>query len=159
MKHQSSGHISCKDAAVRLLARRDYSESELCTKLETKGYTEREISETCRWCKQAGYLDDLRYAELLVRQYLKKGYGELKIRYTMKQKVSETIIQAVLDEDDIDWYEQARQTAEKKYASSTVSGEQKEYARRVRFLQSRGFNFEQIQYALKNICSHMGTKG
>jgi regulatory protein len=146
-----SGKFSCKDAAIRLLSRRDYSESELCAKLAVKGYPECEITEICIWCKQSGYLDDLRYAESHIRGYLRKGYGELKIRYTMKQKVPEDIIQTVFDQDDIDWYELARQTAEKKFASSPFTGEQKDYARRVRFLQSRGFDFEQIQYALKNI--------
>nr|WP_234976334.1 regulatory protein RecX [Vibrio quintilis] len=121
------------------------------SKLAAKGYSDRDISDTCSWCKMSGYLDDLRYTQQQIRQYLRKGNGELKIRYTMKQKVSENIIQMVLDEENIDWYELARQAAEKKYSTHSFSGEPKEYARRVRFLQSRGFNFEQIQYALKNM--------
>ena len=66
-----------------------------------------------------------------------------------------------LEEADIDWFELAREVAERKFGlrkseshrSSTDhatdhAASQKEKAKRMRFMQYRGFSYDQIKYAL-----------
>ena len=61
-----------------------------------------------------------------------------------------TIIQA-LEEEPQDWFELAKLTAEKKFKGIKAQ-DQKAYAKQVRFLQYRGYSFEQISYALNDHC-------
>ncbi|MCE0494209.1 recombination regulator RecX [Vibrio salinus] len=140
--------LSCKETALQLLSRRDYGEQELHRKLAGKGFSENEIGEVLAYCHDLGYIDDIKFAQSQIRQHISKGQGEIRIRQELKQKsVSETDIDMAFQDFDTDWYELARISAMKKYrVLETV--EPKEYARRVRFLQYRGFDFEQIQYAL-----------
>ncbi|RQW62928.1 recombination regulator RecX [Vibrio viridaestus] len=140
--------ISCKDSALQHLSRRDHGEYELNQKLRLKGYTEKEVEEAISYCHNLGYIDDVRYAQSQIRQHISKGHGERRIRQELKQKrVSENDIELALGSIDVDWYELAKTSAVKKYRVME-SVDQKEYAKRVRFLQYRGFDFDQIQYAL-----------
>jgi len=50
-------------------------------------------------------------------------------------------------EEPQDWFELAKQAAEKKF-KGVKAKDQKEYAKQVRFLQYRGYSFDQISYAL-----------
>ncbi|MGR5169364.1 recombination regulator RecX [Vibrio astriarenae] len=141
--------FSAKDSAIHLLSRRDHGEFELAQKLKIKGYSDDEIIHAIAFCLEHRYLDDLRYAKSQVRQHVYKGHGARRISQELKQKrVSEQIIEIALEEEGTDWFELAKGTAEKKFKGKKAQ-DQKEYAKQVRFLQYRGFSFEQIQYALE----------
>ncbi len=148
--NSSQNKMSCKERALYLLTRRDHGEYELYQKLVLKGFEQEEAEQAVAACKEYGYLDDQRFAQSQVRQHVAKGHGERRIRQELQQKrVDSDIINIALEQESVDWFELARQTAEKKFKYlSTV--EQKEYAKRVRFLQYRGFGFDQIQYALNS---------
>lgn len=152
-RRQSSNQAvqsSAKESAMRLLSRRDHSEHELSQKLSLKGFDHAAIQTALSYCHQYGYLDDLRYALSVVRQGINKNHGERKIRQLLQQnRVDEPLINRALAELDPDWFELAKQLAEKKFNQQTKL-EPKERAKRVRFLQSRGFSFEQISYALSS---------
>ncbi|EEY46223.1 regulatory protein RecX [Vibrio mimicus VM223] len=78
-----------------------------------------------------------------------KGYGEQRLRQQLKEKrVAEEVIEQVLTEQTIDWFELAKEVAHKKFKSG-ISLERSQYAKQVRYLQYRGFNFDQIRYALQ----------
>ena len=49
--------------------------------------------------------------------------------------------------NDIDWFALAADVAKRKFGFKSAQ-DQKAKAKRVRFMQYRGFNFEQIKYAL-----------
>lgn len=140
--------LSCKDSALQLLSRRDHGENELYQKLLVKGFIEGEIEECIAYCHNLGYIDDIKYAQSQIRQHIAKGHGEIRIRQELKQKrVSSGDIDVAFNSFDVDWLELARASAQKKYRI-LEKVDPKEYAKRVRFLQYRGFDFEQIQYAL-----------
>lgn len=140
---------ACRHSALQLLSRRDHSEYELRQKLSIKGHSAAEIGEIVEYCRELGYLSDQRYAAGQVRQMVYKGYGELRLRQQLKEKrVQEAVIEQVLAEQTIDWFELAKQVAHKKYQLE-VRVERQQYAKQVRYLQSRGFNFDQIRYALQ----------
>lgn len=140
--------LSSKEAAIQLLSRRDHGEYELYQKLAQKGYSEEDIQQAVNFCLDHNYLDDLRYAKSQIRQHVYKGHGERRIKQELNQKrVAESVIERALKEEPQDWFELAKQAADKKF-KGTKAKDQKEYAKQVRFLQYRGYSFEQISYAL-----------
>lgn len=140
--------LSSKEAAIQLLSRRDHGEYELYQKLAQKGYSEEDIQQAVNFCLNHNYLDDLRYAKSQIRQHVYKGHGERRIKQELNQKrVAESVIERALKEEPQDWFELAKQAADKKF-KGTKAKDQKEYAKQVRFLQYRGYSFEQISYAL-----------
>ncbi|ANW23990.1 recombination regulator RecX [Vibrio coralliilyticus] len=142
--------LSSKEAAIQLLSRRDHGEYELYQKLAMKGYEEEAIQEAVNFCLDHNYLDDLRYTKSQIRQHVYKGHGKRRIRQELNQKrVSESVIEKAFEEEPQDWFELAKQAAEKKF-KGVKAKDQKEYAKQVRFLQYRGYSFEQISYALSN---------
>ncbi|QYJ98802.1 recombination regulator RecX [Shewanella alkalitolerans] len=142
--------MSAMQVAVGLLARRDYSRYQIKSKLTQKGFLDGEIEAVLGQCESQGYLDDARFAGLLLRSHIAKGHGQNKIRQSMSQKgLTKEIIESSLNQSDCDWFELARQKAAKKYATSGPIQDQKERAKRVRYLLSQGFGFDQVTYALE----------
>ncbi|MCG9697261.1 recombination regulator RecX [Shewanella sp. Isolate11] len=141
---------SAMHIAVGLLARRDYSTYQIKTKLLQKGFETAEIELVLNRCIEHGYLDDARFAALLLRSHISKGHGQNRIRQSMAQKgLSKDDIETALNQSDCDWFELARAKADKKYASKGAISDQKERARRVRYLLAQGFAYDQISYALE----------
>lgn len=142
--------LSSQEAAIQLLSRRDHGEYELWQKLSFKGYSQDAIEQAVNFCLEHNYLDDLRYAKSQIRQYVYKGCGEKRIRQELMQKrVAESVIAVAMEQEPQDWFELAKQAAEKKFKTLGAK-DPKEYAKQVRFLQYRGYNFEQIHYALSS---------
>ncbi|TXZ76150.1 recombination regulator RecX [Vibrio mimicus] len=140
---------ACRQSALQLLSRRDHSEYELQQKLALKGHQTEVIDEVVKYCLELGYLSDVRYAASQTRQMVHKGYGEQRLRQRLKEKrVAEDVIEQVLAEQTIDWFELAKEVAHKKFKSG-ISLERSQYAKQVRYLQYRGFGFDQIRYALQ----------
>ncbi|WP_299020614.1 recombination regulator RecX [uncultured Photobacterium sp.] len=139
---------SAKETAVGYLSRRDHAEKELCQKLKGRGYSEQDVAAAIAYCQDYNWLDDARYASMMVRNGVGKGWGALRIKQEMKMKgVHATVISQAMDEVEVDWFEHARDVAQRKFGNSEMDTP-KEKARRFRFMQYRGFDFEQIQYAL-----------
>ncbi len=139
---------SAKQAAVRFLSRRDHAEQELQQKLLARGYEQAAVDEAVALCQDYNWLDDARFAERLLNNGIAKGWGLLRIRQEMEFKgIHEEVIRQLFEDDEFDWFEHARDVAKKKYGDITMETD-KEKARRLRFMQSRGFDFEQVKYAL-----------
>ncbi|GLT19930.1 regulatory protein RecX [Vibrio zhanjiangensis] len=142
--------LTAKDTAIQLLSRRDHGEYELYQKLIYKGFDEKAIYDAINFCLDHHYLDDLRYAKSQIRQHVYKGHGELRIRQDLQQKrVADFVVDRAMEEEPQDWFERAKQVADKKFKGQKAE-DPKAYAKQVRFLQYRGFRFEQIEYALNN---------
>ena len=141
--------------AVALLAMREHGSKELKQKLLTKipetpellsEYAEQPglvgllVTDVLKLCQENNWQSDERYVEQAVRNYVNKGHGPQKIRQKLQQTCYDnSLISAALDWDESDWVELAQQALEKKYGDCKKPTEQKEQAKRMRFLQSRGF--------------------
>jgi len=141
--------------AVALLAMREHGSKELQQKLlkkfpetpellseysEQPGLVKRLVNDVLRTCQENKWQSDERYLEQAVRNYVDKGHGPQKIRQKLQQTCYDSdLISAALDWDEADWAELAQVVLEKKYGDSKKPIEQKEQAKRMRFLQSRGF--------------------
>lgn len=148
MKSKQPPRQSAKEAAVGYLSRRDHAEKELRLKLKNRGYSGVDIDEAVAFCQDYNWLDDARFAALMLRNGIAKGWGLMRIRQEMKMKgVHDAIVSQLLEQDEFDWFEHAREVAQRKFGGSPMDTP-KEQARRFRFMQYRGFDFEQIKYAL-----------
>lgn len=133
--------------ALALLALREHGDLELLRKLQYK------IPESSPMQQQVvlsllqvrGWQSNARFIETYVRHALEKGQGAYKIRQALSEKVSDqSAIEAELALDEADWVDIARRALHKKYGTLEKPKEAKEQAKRVRFLQSRGFSHRQI---------------
>lgn len=150
---------SLKDQAISraqyLLAMREHGAKELKRKLLEKlpdlvaepGLVDDVIAS----CQQQNWQSDARFIESYTRMSLARGQGRLKIRQNLQHACDRhDLIEEHLNQiDNQAWLEQAHQVLEKKYGDLAKPKEPKEFARRLRFLQSRGFSAEQCYKAFK----------
>lgn len=101
---------------VNLLSRREYSEFELRNKMQEKNFSEEEIDEALSRCQAKNWQSDRRFSENYLNSRAQKGYGVGRIRQELRQLkgVSSDIIDEVLMESEIDWYEMAENLLRKK---------------------------------------------
>ncbi len=140
------------DSAVRLLTRRDHTRRELDLKLRQRGFAARDIASALARIDELGYLDDTRTAMAMADQLTGRGYGILRIRYTLEQKgVDEASIATALRAcgDETAQVITARRALEKK--QHRLAREADPLKRRqiaYRFLMGRGFSAMVIRRAI-----------
>lgn len=140
--------VDVRCAAMNLLARREHTQSELQQKLLKRFDDHALIEQEVAKLTQENLQSDARFAQSFLRQRVGRGYGPLRIRQEMRQRgLNDDQIRAAFSEEVIDWFECALLAYQKKYGSTPVD-EFKERARRMRFLQYRGFSHEHIDAVL-----------
>ena len=132
-----------KARALRFLARREHSRAELSRKLAPHAESAEALLFLLEELEKRKQLSDERYAEVR-SNWMARKYGAAKIRQDLKAKgVAEELAARVSTDGEL---ERARAILARKYRDAAVSREEK--ARRMRFLQSRGFSFDTIRGAL-----------
>ncbi|MFA7268795.1 MAG: regulatory protein RecX [Sterolibacterium sp.] len=137
---------SLRGRAVKLLARREHSRSELTQKLAALGTLE-EINAVLDQLEQAGLLSDARTAAAYVRAHAAR-FGAAKLRHTLLAKgIDGELIQASLAQEGIaDELQRARELWRRKFGSNSGGmPDRRETARQARYLQSHGFSTEIIR--------------
>ena len=131
--------------ALRLLARREHSRAELARKLAPHAESPAALAQLLEALAAKKQLSDERYAELRAHQLARK-YGAARIRADLKAKgiAPELVARASGDEE----LERARAILARKYRDG--AGSREERARRMRFLQGRGFSHETIRKLLSS---------
>lgn len=76
----SAETASAKARALRILGKRNMSRREITDRLIQKGESEETAEETAGWLQQIGAVNDAEYASLIVRHYMSRGYGIMRIR-------------------------------------------------------------------------------
>ncbi len=133
---------------MNLLARREHTRAELCTKLAAREYSPEEIEATVTALVAEGLLSDERFAGAFVAAKMRVGQGPVRIRMELKKRGVDTeIIQLHLGNSEIEWCSLVKEVRSKKFGE-VVPEEFKEKARQMRFLEYRGFTGEQIRAAL-----------
>lgn len=139
-----------KQAAFKILARREYSRVELARKLQQKfaGTDPELIQAAIEQLISKNFQNDQRYAEAMVRHRASQGYGPAYIRQLLKQQgVSDQESRAALAAAQIDWQALAQQHYLKHFGGKPIR-DFKERAKRMRYLYSRGFLQEIINTLL-----------
>lgn len=131
-------------AGLRYLTRRDHSEAELARKLRAKGFADESIEAAMAQLRSDGYLNDERFVEIYTRYRLNSGRGPVSIVQELLAKgVSKALISAQIAAFSTQWLAAAKAVREKKFGAAPPASSA-DKAKQRRFLQYRGFNFEEI---------------
>jgi regulatory protein len=125
--------------------RREHSRAELARKLAPHAESPAALEQLLDALASKKQLSDGRYAELRAHQ-LSRKYGAARIRLDLKAKgVDQELIERVCAAGEL---ERAASILQRKYRTSASSREER--ARRMRFLQQRGFSHETIRKLLSS---------
>jgi len=81
-----TGDNDIENRALRLLARREHSRTELWYKLYRRAEDDSQLVRVLDQLESAGWLDDRRFAEVYARQRREAGYGPVRIRAELEQR-------------------------------------------------------------------------
>jgi regulatory protein len=128
--------VELRARALRLLARREHTRQELQGKLAPHAGSSADLDVVILNLENKKQLSEERYAEERARK-LSRKYGAARIRQDLKAKgVPEELIARFSSAQDE--LQKAKAILERKYRAPATTREEK--ARRMRFLQSRGFS-------------------
>ena len=138
--------MTAKERALALLDRRDYSRAELLKKLLEKGEDEAEAAAAVERLAELGFVDDARYAPIVVRHYAAKGYGarrvqqELARRGIPRELWDAAMAQMPAQDDTIDRLLQSKLRGEVDRAALKRASD---------FLLRKGYGWDEIKSALE----------
>lgn len=158
MNHSTASYLSSdkddmkaiKAAALRLLARREYSRLELFRRLAQRFSNETIIQEVLTNLGEEGYQSDSRFAESFIRSKVNAGNGPFKIKIALREKgICESTALSAFDRLNIEWLDVVTRVFNKRFNvnahSSMDSKEKQQYlAKQVRYLKGKGFYQEHI---------------
>ena len=138
---------SLRGRALRALARRELSRAELEARLLPHVAETDDLGALLDDLQKRGWLSDARALEQTVR-IRSARFGTQRIAHELRQKgISEELIASSIPQMKEGELEAARNVWQRKFA--TPPQDQKEKAKQMRFLQSRGFSIDVILKVLK----------
>ncbi|MGA7829323.1 MAG: regulatory protein RecX [Geobacteraceae bacterium] len=135
--------------ALNLLSRRDHSEAELRRKLAPKGFSAEELDEVMARLKNAGYLDDRRFAHGFAESALRngRGYG-FRLRMELSRRgIAEEIVEDTLTALGAEYEEVATLSelmARKFEGFDPHQADDRQKRRVISYFQRRGFSLAAI---------------
>jgi regulatory protein len=148
------------DRALRLIAYRDRSESEIRRRLLASEFAEDVVDEVIDKLSEAGLLDDERFSREWVKsRTTSKPMGKTRIAWELRSKGidPETVEEALQDRDEDTEYGLALAAAEKRLVKSSRN----DPAIREKlgsFLSRRGFDWDVIRRVLDQLCPKEQTE-
>jgi len=130
--------VPAKVQAVRMLARREYSRAEIAQRLQQRGVSRDDVERALDELQAAGYLSDARYAQAVVTQ--KAGrYGKRAIAHALREKgiAAPEALAALAPLAAADEFTDAQALWQRRFG--TAPANERDKARQVRFLLSRGY--------------------
>jgi len=131
----------CYAVALNMLIRREHSQLELSNKLQLKGFDDFDIKHSINLLIEQKYQSDERFSEAFILMRYNQGKGPVTISYELKKRGIESFDLSIFD-----WFELAKEVREKKFGQNFPS-DYKTQSKQKRFLESRGFGFDQINKA------------
>lgn len=128
-----------------LLARREHSYRELVQKLTLRFPGSDLIYTELNRLRDEKLQNDRRFAEAYLHSRSQRLYGPSRIKAELRERgIADDIIAAVFAEADIDWSANKQQLLQNKFGAQSAvefsTIDFKERAKRLRFLQYRGFS-------------------
>lgn len=136
------------EVVLRLLARREHSAQELARKLKQRQFSAALIKDLLTHAQAQGWQSDARFLEIFVRQRVQSGDGPMKLLAALQQRgIDESAAQQAVAELSVDWSEICFERLQRKFGE-TPPQDAKQKAKMMRYLQQRGFRFDDIKKAL-----------
>jgi regulatory protein len=137
--------------ALGLLTRREHSRRELARKLASRGVEPEQAQAVIDKLSSAGWQDDARFAELLVRSRAGAGQGPVRIRAELATHALDgEIIAAAMAGLDGDWARNARDLLQRRHPAA-LAGDRAARRKAADFLLRRGFGMEHLRRALGDL--------
>lgn len=135
--------------ALGLLTRREHSRKELTRKLTSRGMDAAEVNAAVDRLADAGWQNDTRFAEGLVRSRAQAGYGPIRIRAELgTHGLDAEAIALALDGFEGNWLQNARELVRRRYGAEAYDDP---VLRRkaAELLMRRGFDSDSIRAATR----------
>jgi len=144
-----SNRADLREAALRLLARREHSHVELVHKLTRRGWPQAEVGSVVDDLAEENLQSDERFAESYVRSRVARHYGPVRIRAELGERgIDRALAERALREQEVDWFALAADWYERRYGKDPVD-DLKEKSRRQQALARRGFSHEHVRELLE----------
>ena len=135
--------------ALGLLVRREHSQRELTRKLRARGIASEDANAAVEKLKAAGWQDDARFAENLVRNRAAAGFGPLRIRAELgTHGLDREAVTTAMEGFDGDWNEIARDLVKRKFGASGAQ-DRTQQRKAAELLVRRGFGGDQVRAATR----------
>ncbi|ADZ90031.1 regulatory protein RecX [Marinomonas mediterranea] len=135
--------------AMLILSQRDHSIREIREKLTKKSPDNEHIEEVITQLIEFNYLNEQRFAQTYIRSKAARLYGQFRIKQELKMKgVDQETISIAFDEEETDWSENAKALRHRKFGEE-VPSDFKVKSKQMRYLQSHGFSFDEINYSFE----------
>lgn len=136
-------------AAMDLLARREHSYQELQRKLAARFDVPELIRTELDCLREERLQSDVRFAEAYIHSRAQRLYGPLRIRIELTERgIADAIVANAMQQSEVDWQGNLLKLMRNKFGDAAPS-DIKEKAKRLRFLQYRGFITEDARALLK----------
>lgn len=136
------------DAALRLLARREHSRRELKSKLLQRAYALDIIEQALDRLSEQDYLSDRRFAGLYAAERVGKGFGARRIEAELRERgIDAAEIAAALGPFADRWEAVLADLCAHRFGAEPPA-DRREWQRRARFLEGRGFATASIRRVL-----------
>jgi regulatory protein len=134
--------------ALGLLTRREHSRKELAQKLQQRGVEAGAVVEVISKLAAAGWQDDARFAEFLLRSRANSGYGPGWVRAELATHgLGSEVIAAALEGFEGDWEDNARDLVRRRFGVGAAL-DQAQQRKAADLLLRRGFAMAQVRTAI-----------
>lgn len=154
MKMLQQNRCTAKQAALRMLSRKSYSEQEVRQRLQAQGFVEDSIDEVISLLKERGYLDDTALCAMLFAKLSTSSKYSLKIIIIkLKQRgiIDSIINDCIKDYQKLTEFETALKIVTKRYGKYDSCDQVKVS----RYLTYKGFSANTITKVLEKLKCNM----
>jgi len=135
--------------ALGLLVRREHSRRELTRKLTARGVERDDAVAAIDKLEAAGWQDDTRFAESLVRSRASTGHGPVRIRAELGMHgLGREAAAAAMDAVEVDWNDLARDLIRRRFGDA-VADDRDIQRKAADWLLRRGFTGAQVRAATR----------
>jgi len=132
-----------------LLVRREHSRKELTRKLTARGVEQEAAVAAVDKMAAAGWQDDDRFAESLIRSRIAAGHGPVRIRAELgMHSLGREAVAAALEAVEVDWDEIARDLVRRRFGADVASDRERQ-RKAADWLLRRGFTGAQVRAATR----------
>ena len=135
--------------ALGLLVRREHSRVELTRKLTARGVERDDAVAAVDKLEAAGWQNDERFAELLVRSRASTGYGPVRIRAELgMHSLGREAVAAAMETAEVDWEALARNLVRRRFGDD-LAGDRERQRKAADWLLRRGFTGAHVRAATR----------
>lgn len=140
--------LSLKGRALRLLAQREHSRSELMVKLARYAQEGEDLPALLDWLEQRGFIDEARVAESVLHRRAPLLGAQRVLQELRRKGLDEDLLRAAAGRLKDTELERARAVWHQRFGNAPAPATREEQARQMRFLAARGFGGDVVRRVL-----------